>query len=82
MRKRFSVIVALIALCLAVLAIEQRHGILVGVVLKLDSAAHTVVVKLADGTEHTLHFVKRTTVHGAQDVAVGNQGSISRAEGG
>jgi hypothetical protein len=28
-------------------------------------------VKVADGTEHTLHFVKRTTVHGAQDIAAG-----------
>jgi hypothetical protein len=40
------------------------------VVIKVDSAAKTVVVKAADGTEHTLHFVKRTTVHGAQDTAV------------
>jgi hypothetical protein len=69
--KRFSVIAMLMALCWPALAIEQRHGILVGVVLKLDSGAKTVVVKLADGTEHTMHFVKRTTVHGAQDTAAG-----------
>lgn len=29
-----------------------------GVVLRLDAAAKTVVVKLADGIQHTLHFVK------------------------
>jgi hypothetical protein len=71
MGKRFSVIVMLIVLCLSALVLEQRHGILVGVVVKLDSAANTVVVKLADGTEHTLHFVKRTTVYGAQNIAAG-----------
>ena len=71
MLKRFSVIVTLMALCWLALAVEQRHGILVGVVLKLDSATKTVVVKLTDGTEHSLHFVKRTAVHGAQDTVAG-----------
>ena len=69
MLKRLSVIMMLMALCWAALAVEQRHGILVGVVLRLDAAAQTVVVKLADGTEHAFHFVKRTTVHGAQGSA-------------
>ena len=69
MLKRFSVIMMLMALCWAALAVEQRHGILVGVVLRLDSAAKTVVVKLADGTEHTFHFVERTTVHGTTESA-------------
>jgi hypothetical protein len=50
-------------------AVERTHGILVGAVLKLDAGAKTVVVKMADGTEHTFHFVKRTTVHGAQATA-------------
>ena len=71
MLKRVSMIVIAMALCLPAHAVEQRHGILEGVVLKLDSAARTVVVKTADGTEHTLHMVKRTTVHGAQDTAGG-----------
>jgi hypothetical protein len=73
MFKRVAVIVALMALCWSALAIERRHGILVGVVLKLDSSAKTVVVKLADGTEHTFHFVERTSVHGAQEAAAGAQ---------
>jgi len=71
MLKRFSVIMILLALCWPAAAIERRHGILVGVVLKTDDAAKTVVVKLADGTEHTFHFVKATTVHGAQETAAG-----------
>lgn len=71
MVKRFSVIMLLLALCWPAVAIERRHGILVGVVLKVDDAAKTIVVKLADGTEHTFHFVKATTVHGAQETAEG-----------
>jgi len=71
MLKRFSVIMLLLALCWPAAAIERRHGILVGVVLKTDDAAKTVVVKLADGTEHTFHFVKATAVHGAQETAAG-----------
>jgi hypothetical protein len=72
MLKRFSVTMMLVvALCWQVFAIEPRHGILVGTVLKLDDAAKTVVVKLSDGTKHTLHFVERTTVHGAHETAVG-----------
>lgn len=37
-----------------------------GTVEKVDRAAKTVVVKAADGTEHTFHLVGRTVVHGAQ----------------
>jgi hypothetical protein len=37
-----------------------------GTVTKVDSATKTVVVKTADGTEHTMHFVSKTTVHGAE----------------
>ena len=71
MLKLFSVTLISLALCWPALAIEEQHGILVGVVLKLDAGAKTVVVKTADGTEHTLHFVKRSTVHGAEDTAKG-----------
>jgi hypothetical protein len=69
MFKRFSMLTMLLALCWSAFAVEQRHGIVVGVVVKLDSGAKTVGVKLADGTEHTFHFVKRSVVHGAEDTA-------------
>ncbi len=71
MLQRFSLIFALAALSWPALAIQQHHGILVGEVLKLDATAHTMVIKAADGTEHTLHFLKRTAVHGAQETAAG-----------
>jgi hypothetical protein len=35
-----------------------------GTVKKVDAGTKTVVVATADGTEHTVHFVKKTTVHG------------------
>ena len=51
--------------CWPALAVQIRHGVLVGTVLKVDAAAKTLVVKVADGTEHTLHFLGNTAVHGA-----------------
>jgi len=35
-----------------------------GSIEKIDSGTKTVVVKTADGTEHTLHLADRTAVHG------------------
>jgi hypothetical protein len=35
-----------------------------GTVKKVDAGTKTVVVATADGTEHTLHVVKKTSVHG------------------
>jgi hypothetical protein len=70
MRKNFLVTLTLTVLCGSAFAIEQRHGILMGEILKLDAAAKTIVVKLADGSEHTLHLVKQTAVHGARGAAV------------
>jgi arginine repressor len=61
------------ALCWSAQAVEERHGILVGEVVKVDDATKAVVVKTADGTEHTLHFVKETAVHGAQETTTGSE---------
>ncbi len=64
--KRFFQIFVLLALpaslCLAVEPITAVHG----TVTKVDSTAKTIVVKTADGTEHTLHFVGKTAVHGTE----------------
>jgi hypothetical protein len=35
-----------------------------GVITKLDGAGKTMLVKTADGTEHSIHFVDKTVVHG------------------
>jgi hypothetical protein len=42
-----------------------------GTVEKVDAGTKTVVVKTADGTEHTFHYVGDVTVHGAKDTAKG-----------
>ena len=42
-----------------------------GIVTKIDRTAKTVVVKAADGTEHTMHLVGRTVVHGGKETYKG-----------
>ncbi len=72
MHNRFYLTLVLASLfCRPAPGIEERHGILVGEVLKLDGTAKTVAVKAADGTEHTLHFLSRTAVHGTEGTAAG-----------
>lgn len=46
-----------------------------GVVTRIDHAAKTVVVKAADGTEHTMHLVGRTMVHGGKETYKGAEES-------
>jgi hypothetical protein len=42
-----------------------------GTVKKVDAGTKTVVVKTADGTEHTVHFVAKTSVHGWEATEAG-----------
>jgi hypothetical protein len=35
-----------------------------GTIKKIDSASKIIVVKTADGTEHSMHFIDKTAVHG------------------
>ncbi len=51
--------------CLAADVVTAVHGTLT----KIDSGAKTIVVKTKDGTEHTLHFVAKTTVSGTDAAA-------------
>ncbi len=52
-------------LAFAVQAVSAVHG----TISKIDSASRTIVVKAADGTRHTLHFLAKTAVHGTQATA-------------
>jgi hypothetical protein len=52
------------ALCFGADVVTAVHG----TVTKVDDGAKTIVVKTKEGTEHTLHFAGKTTVHGT-DVA-------------
>ena len=73
MRKLFFVTITLLALCWTAFAVEEQHGIVTGVVSKVDAGAKTVAVKTADGAEHSFHFVKRSAVHGGEGVAKGSE---------
>jgi hypothetical protein len=44
-----------------------------GTITKLDSGTKTMVVKTKDGTEHSIHFVARTTVHGVTATGEGSK---------
>jgi hypothetical protein len=66
---RFFVIAAL--LVFAVHAADDVVSAVHGTVTKLDSATKTMVVKTKDGTEHTVHFVDKTAVWGADKTAAG-----------
>jgi hypothetical protein len=56
----------LFAIGFAVLAFAAEDVVTAveGTVKKVDAGTKTVVVATADGTEHTLHVVKKTAVHG------------------
>jgi len=59
-----SLLLALIlvaTVCAAQDVVTAVHGS----IKKIDSTTKTIVVKTADGTEHSLHLVAKTTVHGA-----------------
>jgi hypothetical protein len=50
------------SLSFAAEAVNAVHG----TISKIDSGAKTIVVKTADGTEQTFHFIAKTTVHGTE----------------
>lgn len=54
-----------ITVCAAQDVVSAMHG----TIKKIDSGTKTIVVKTDDGTEHSLHFVAKTTVHGADTSA-------------
>jgi hypothetical protein len=77
-----AVVMGIGMLCESIYAVEQRHGVLVGTVLKVDRGAKTLTVKAADGTEHTLQFAGDTAVHGAKDAARGTDDAFHGLEKG
>ncbi len=63
-----SIILALL-LVSAAYAAEDVVTAVHGTIKKVDSAGRIVVVKTTDGTEHSLHFLDRPTVHGVDAAA-------------
>jgi len=73
MKKLLSVMALAAFFAVMVVAADDVVSALHGVVTKVDAAAKTIVVKTKDGTEHTIHFVDKTTVRGAEGVETGTK---------
>jgi hypothetical protein len=71
MKKFFSIVVLAAFFAVMVVAADDVVSAVHGVVTKTDAASKTIVVKTKDGTEHTIHFVDKTTVRGAEGVETG-----------
>jgi hypothetical protein len=57
----------------AAFAVDDVSSAVVATVKTVDKGTKTVVVKTADGTEHTFHFLGRTIAHGAEATAHGTK---------
>jgi hypothetical protein len=68
LKKLFLMGVAGMLLAPLSFAVEAVHAVH-GTISRIDSTAKTIVVKTADGTEHTLRFVGKTVVHGTEATA-------------
>jgi len=66
---RFFTVAAL--LVFAVYATEDVVTAIHGTISRLDSSTKTMVVKTKDGVEHSVHFVDKTAVWGADKTAAG-----------
>jgi hypothetical protein len=71
---RFLAVAALV-IC-SVRAADDVASAVHGTITKLDSGTKTMVVKTKDGTEHTVHFVDKTSVWGADKTAAGAKDSF------
>ena len=75
-RKLPVVLLASVALVFTIGTWQQASGqdvvhIIKGVVKSVDKDSKTMVVKTADGTEHTIKWTDKTTMEGVKDTAKG-----------
>jgi hypothetical protein len=71
MRNIIRAVLVLLALSVLGWAADDVVSAVHGTITKLDSGTKTVVVKTKDGTENTVKFVDKTTVHGVEAGANG-----------
>jgi hypothetical protein len=73
--KRVTLLVGLIVLVAGMAwqsaVADDVFHVVSGVVKSVDKTTKTVVVKTADGTEHTIKYTDQTTVKGAKDAGKG-----------
>ncbi len=58
-------------LCVQMSASDDLTHMIKGVVKSVDKGSKTMVVKTADGTEHTVKWTDKTTMEGGKDVGKG-----------
>jgi hypothetical protein len=68
-RRNLAVTVAILSLFsfAGIARATEKTASVEGVVTKIDRDAKTLEVKAVDGTEHTMHLVRRTVVHGGKE---------------
>jgi hypothetical protein len=76
MVKYLSFVLCLVFVAFVASAAEDVAGAVDGTVKHVSAVTKTVVVKAADGTEHTFHVVDHTTIHGAEITGKGAKDSL------
>lgn len=79
MKRYLSFALALVSVAIvafATSAADDVAGAVDGTVKHVSAATKTIVVKTADGTEHTFHFVGRTSFHGAEEIGKGAEDTL------
>jgi hypothetical protein len=71
MRQFLGIAIGLALSCVSGTSADDVVTAVEGTIQKVDAGARTIVVKTADGSEHTIHIVKNTAVHGAAGAAAG-----------
>src|SRR5579884_1197607 len=69
MMKTIGSLILVLSIVSAAHAAEDVVSAVHGTIKKLDSATKTIVVKTADGAEHSLRLLDITAVHGVQTSA-------------
>jgi hypothetical protein len=77
MSKYFGSGIVLAAVACGALAAQDVATAVVGTVKTVDKGTKTAVVKTADGTEHTFHFIGKTVAHGAVATAKGSKDAFA-----
>jgi hypothetical protein len=76
MMAKFLMLVVLAFTCSLGLAAQDVVSAVDGSVKKIDAATKVVVVKTADGTEHTFHYADDLVVHGSKASVKGTQDAL------
>lgn len=90
LRSRFRAALAVVIVTILTFGVGQRTWaqdvvhIVKGIVKSVDKDSKTMVVKAADGTEHTIKWTDKTTVDGGKeigkDIAEGSKVSVKYTE--